>query len=463
MRVAVVVALVSALGAASAARGQEVASGETACALPATTDSVSVLVYASVWTAGGARPLAADDAHALLAAIRRGFHLSSPLPLPAFDGAWPRSSLAISGALLVTLHGAHVDDVRLSASSGSPVLDAALLAAPVQAERLRVLPALHDERVQVVIAVTSFDATQPSERGVAAVEPIGRVEVPLWVTDRSAALAPWNEPVNAPRYAMPAGDGTGMPQAVHDTIVVQYVVDASGRVVLPTMLVESARYRETLDSVQRALPFLRYTPARVGGCAVAQLVRQPFAFVGSDTAEVDAAPPATIALQRRGDVLTALPAMLVGESRCPVVPESDTMRVRLTLIEKWGDTSGHVQRPVRLAGEPWRQREGAVVCPAALLPGERPPGVPPYTRAPGYQAPPHATRVVAEFLIDAKGRVDRTSIRIVRSNDPAVNYDVDLWLRDARFQPATIDGRPIPSYLRETVKQDVVQLTSVYY
>jgi periplasmic protein TonB len=51
--------------------------------------------------------------------------------------------------------------------------------------------------------------------------------------------------------------------------------------------------------------------------------------------------------------------------------------------------------------------------------------------------------VTATFVVNADGRVDGSSIRIVGSPNPAFNVPTQNVLRRARFRPATVGGQPV--------------------
>ena len=51
--------------------------------------------------------------------------------------------------------------------------------------------------------------------------------------------------------------------------------------------------------------------------------------------------------------------------------------------------------------------------------------------------------VTATFVVNADGRVEGSSIRIVGSPNPAFNVPTQAVLRRARFRPATVGGRPV--------------------
>ncbi len=65
---------------------------------------------------------------------------------------------------------------------------------------------------------------------------------------------------------------------VEGSVMVRYVVDSFGRADLATLQVLRASRVEFAVAVREALPFMRFTPARMGPKAVPQLVEQPFNF-----------------------------------------------------------------------------------------------------------------------------------------------------------------------------------------
>jgi protein TonB len=85
------------------------------------------------------------------------------------------------------------------------------------------------------------------------------------------AVVPTRPPV--PRYpdALKSVSVTG-------EVMVQYIVDARGRVEPGSIKILSSAHKLFADAVRRALLEARYRPAEVGGQPVRQLVEQPFIF-----------------------------------------------------------------------------------------------------------------------------------------------------------------------------------------
>jgi TonB family protein len=65
---------------------------------------------------------------------------------------------------------------------------------------------------------------------------------------------------------------------VEGTVMVRYVVDSLGHADVSTLEVIRASRVEFAMAVREVLPFMRFTPARMGPKAVPQLVEQPFNF-----------------------------------------------------------------------------------------------------------------------------------------------------------------------------------------
>lgn len=65
---------------------------------------------------------------------------------------------------------------------------------------------------------------------------------------------------------------------VEGEVLAQYVVDEEGRVVPGSFKVLKSSHDLFTEAVSKALPMMRFNPARVGGKAVKQLVQQPFTF-----------------------------------------------------------------------------------------------------------------------------------------------------------------------------------------
>ncbi|HVX41186.1 MAG TPA: TonB family protein [Gemmatimonadaceae bacterium] len=67
-------------------------------------------------------------------------------------------------------------------------------------------------------------------------------------------------------------------QHVEGGVVVQYVVDTTGFADTSSLVIVSATNPEFAQSVRDALPYMRFSPAKIGSTRVRQLVQQPFSF-----------------------------------------------------------------------------------------------------------------------------------------------------------------------------------------
>lgn len=113
-------------------------------------------------------------------------------------------------------------------------------------------------------------------------------------TGAEAVLAAWRGPMAryAEESAVPKISNPSPHYPVRDTmrldlgapgtpekVTAQYVVDATGRVDMKTLRFPSDYVQHAFrEEIRRVLPSWRFTPARVGGCPVRQLVQQPFVF-----------------------------------------------------------------------------------------------------------------------------------------------------------------------------------------
>lgn len=65
---------------------------------------------------------------------------------------------------------------------------------------------------------------------------------------------------------------------VEGQVVVEFVVNENGRVDMSSVKIVESSHALFTSSVRTALPKMRFSPAKIGGTAVKQYVRQPFTF-----------------------------------------------------------------------------------------------------------------------------------------------------------------------------------------
>lgn len=81
-----------------------------------------------------------------------------------------------------------------------------------------------------------------------------------------------------PSSAAPVYPPALLKLGIEGSVMVRYVVDSMGRADVETLQIIRASRIEFAVAVREVLPFMRFTPARVGPRAVPQLVEQPFNF-----------------------------------------------------------------------------------------------------------------------------------------------------------------------------------------
>ena len=180
------------------------------------------------------------------------------------------TSLVITGEVSAQLErSGALGKPEITASTLSPEIDSSLVAAIDSLESAHVLPPLPKEERDGPIRVR-FEIEQYTPRDQRS-KPIAIVTHSTWILDNFASSLPGNPhprfPVNAERKRIPGG------------VLVSFVVGPDGRAIFSTARVlKGGRYRDFQVAVLEVLPQMRFDPARIAGCPVAQLVQMPFAF-----------------------------------------------------------------------------------------------------------------------------------------------------------------------------------------
>jgi len=81
-----------------------------------------------------------------------------------------------------------------------------------------------------------------------------------------------------PGSAAPAYPEEMLKQGVQGSVVTQYVVDTTGFADTSSLKIMSTTHQEFAEAVRAALPYMRFSPAKVGSKKVRQLVEQEFSF-----------------------------------------------------------------------------------------------------------------------------------------------------------------------------------------
>lgn len=86
--------------------------------------------------------------------------------------------------------------------------------------------------------------------------------------------------------AAPAYPLTLLEQHIQGFVNAKYTVDTTGFADMSTFVVLDATHKEFADAVRDALPYMRFSPAKIGKTKVRQLVQQQFTFKINDTSTV---------------------------------------------------------------------------------------------------------------------------------------------------------------------------------
>ena len=118
---------------------------------------------------------------------------------------------------------------------------------------------------------------QPGDLGT---EEANTLEVPKYSSyDTVFTIAEVDSAVSVdPSSAAPVYPPALLKLGIEGSVMVRYVVDSMGLADLSTLKVMRATRIEFAVAVREALPFMRFTPAKMGPKAVPQLVEQPFNF-----------------------------------------------------------------------------------------------------------------------------------------------------------------------------------------
>lgn len=111
-----------------------------------------------------------------------------------------------------------------------------------------------------------------------------------------------------PGSAAPAYPVSMLKQSIQGSVITQYVVDTTGFADTASLHVLRSTHEDFTAAVRAALPYMRFTPAKVGARHVRQLVEQEFSFKIDQTAaqptgearKPDSAKPESLPQRPRG-------------------------------------------------------------------------------------------------------------------------------------------------------------------
>lgn len=269
-----VCALVGAAASSLQAQAATAADGARCDSLPAYGWRTDTVVASVKVEPGDALPSGWDEL--LLDGFVQFLRLPATGAVPVHDAAALYAdgkfvvSLVITGEVSADLdRGGALGKPEITASTLSSEIDSSLVAAIDSLEAAHALPPLPGEAKGGPIKVR-FEIGQYPSRGRRSI-PISIVTQPTWILEKWASSMPGNPhplyPVNADAKRIPG------------EVLVSFVVGPDGRAIFSTARVlKGGRYRDFQVAVLEVLPRMRFDPARIAGCPVAQLVQMPFSF-----------------------------------------------------------------------------------------------------------------------------------------------------------------------------------------
>jgi len=125
-----------------------------------------------------------------------------------------------------------------------------------------------------VVTIVACEVQSPSEPAVAALKKAAPVVVaePYFEFQVEQPVTP------APGSTQPRYPDMLRRAGVEGEVLAQFVVDTTGRAEVGSLKILKSSHDLFVQSVQNALPQMRFIPAEVGGRKVKQLVQQPFTY-----------------------------------------------------------------------------------------------------------------------------------------------------------------------------------------
>lgn len=269
-------------------------------------------------------------------------------------------------------------------------------------------------------AVTAVACVTPSPDRIAG--PDGNVPAPVAATARPAPEANQTyfefqveEPVSPLRNAAPVYPAELRARGVTGRVIAQFVVGVDGTADVSTFKVLETGHELFTAAVRNALPDMRFTPARIGGRMVKQLVQQPFVFAIPAGAQTDTA------------LVSAGPA-----TRAQV-----------------GSPARPGNRPPATTTPNQTFFEFQIEEPAAPLNNVQP-VYPAELRDAGTTG-----RVVAQFVVDTAGMAEVSTFRVLESAHPQFTAAIRAALPEMRFTPARVGGKRVRQLMQQPFVFDI--------
>jgi hypothetical protein len=283
---AAAVAVMLLVGATSASRAQRAAADTAKCdsiVFAARVDSVKVSLYVSASRADG-YPIDPEQSRSIATTVATVFEPPTPFRVSVFSGpAQMRALRRTAPDTAVTLRAPTVTGVyrfwsRRDSSASKPVIvraslirgfDSAATEAILAAAVLRsvLIPPAYWDSMLVEVRF-STDSTRGAIRMIDAVFPRMPLVDAVPKTSNPAPVFPESEKTDT---------------SSRGEVVLRFVVDREGLPYLETVEIVRATSVAFARAAMMVLPEQHFTPAKVKGCPLAQVVSYPFAFVLPET------------------------------------------------------------------------------------------------------------------------------------------------------------------------------------
>ncbi|HEV8448034.1 MAG TPA: M56 family metallopeptidase [Gemmatimonadaceae bacterium] len=261
---------------------------------------------------------------------------------------------------------------------------------------------------------------------------------PIPVTDNQDFL---EYQVEKPAELLPGNPSPEYPpllrnEQIEGKLVTRFVVDTTGRAMMPTFQVLNRTDERFIPSVRAAIPNLRFSPAQVGGKPVKQVVEMPFEFNLNHDGPGGS----------NGSVGFAVTHPELGKVEADLVRGGE----RRGTVRTTRDGSDAIRTKTVLDGV--RKEEMTLPKGVYFEYQVEQPVSPANNQSPRY---PDAMResktpgeVLAQFIVDENGSIDSTSFRILRATNEDFAKEVRMAIRNYRFNPALVGGKPVRQFVQ---------------
>lgn len=241
-----------------------------------------------IWRRTNPAGLSTDYLTSVAAAIARHVRLPAQFDARAFT-VWMRKDplpdltarVLRAVATYKPLPGGPIGNVQLYGVGSSPAMERALAQAIIEADSAGSIPPLppgsYPKELTLEITIGSRvqrenDADtlrlRPAHAGASRPVAVGHAYLERY------RLAQGVEPLkHTQRVPWPSGE-----QGAGDMVTMEFIVDERGRAVVESAILVSADHASYASAVAKALPRMRFAPARSGSCPLRVEVRQTFVF-----------------------------------------------------------------------------------------------------------------------------------------------------------------------------------------